>query len=84
MSISHGPEPTPPQPDTFEQAKEAAQKDYARLLRGHELTWSVDLSMSVLWRCSCSPEKARNAAAADSHILTVIRSTRGPVRAPRK
>ena len=83
MSIAGQP-PTPQRPDTWADAVEAAQQDYARLTRGHEFSWSVDLSMGVLWRCSCSPDKPRNSGAADVHILTAIRSERGPVRAPRK
>ena len=84
MAAIPGPTPQPHRPDTWADAVEAAHQDYARLTRGHEFSWSIDLSMGVVWRCGCSPEKARNAAAADTHILTAVRAARGPVRAPKK
>ena len=84
MAASLGPTPQPPQPDSFQQAVQDAQKDYARLTHAHDIAWAVDLSMTVKFRCSCSADKERNAEAMVTHILTSIRNARGPVRAPRK
>lgn len=85
MSISYGP-PTPPQPrdQSFAEAVDLAQKDYARLLHLHSPVWSLDLAGEVRWRCDCSPDVPRNSAALDKHILTEVRRARGPVRPPKR
>ena len=74
-------QPPPFQPDkTFNSAIEEAQRDYARLLLGHSPSWSVNLSGSLIWRCSCTETVPRNTAAMETHILTAIKNARGPVR----
>jgi hypothetical protein len=81
VSVSYG----PPQHDrSFGDAVEDAHKDYARLTHIHEFSWSVDLSGTVIWRCACSSSVPRNAASADTHILTEVRKARGPVRPPKR
>lgn len=81
MSIDSGPSP---QPDSFKEAVKLAQRDFARLLHIHSPSWSLDLSGAVEWRCDCSPDVPRNAAALDRHILSEVRRARGPVRAPKR
>ena len=82
--MSLGPTPPPPDDRSFREALDLAQKDYARLLHAHSPTWSLDLTGCVRWTCSCSEGTPRNAAALDSHILTVVRKVRGPIREPKR
>jgi hypothetical protein len=77
--------PTPqPRDLAFSEAVDLAQRDYARLLHMHSPSWSLDLAGEVVWRCECSRDVPRNAAALDKHILTEVRRARGPVRGPTK
>jgi hypothetical protein len=71
-------------PDTFSEALEVAQRDYARLLYEHAPTWSLDLSGAVVWTCCCGSPGPRNAAANDQHIKESVRKARGPVRPPKR
>lgn len=73
--------PTSPQPDlTYGQAIELAQRDYARIMHVHDVSWQTDLACStVFFRCSCD-DAARNPEAMRQHILTAVRKARGPVR----
>ena len=83
MTASTGPQQAP-QPDSFAGAVERAQRDYARLLYVHAPTWSIDLTGTVAWTCSCTSPGPRNAEANDRHIKEAVRKARGPIRAPRK
>jgi hypothetical protein len=85
MTAIYGPPPPPPDADqSFGQAIEEANKDYARLTYAHDFSWTVDLTGSVIWRCSCKPSEAHNSMSANAHILKEIRKLRGPVRPPQK
>jgi hypothetical protein len=87
MTAIYGPKSEPPPPDadhSFGQAVDEAQKDYARLTYAHDFSWTVDLTGSVIWRCSCKPSEAHNSMTANAHILKEIRKARGPVRPPQK
>lgn len=67
---------------SMEQAVEQAQRDYARLLHIHDVSWETDLAASVVFRCTCSPGVSRSSSAIEAHIKTEIRRARGPVRPP--
>ena len=84
MTAIHGPSESDPNDLTINQAIEAAQRDYARLLHAHSPSWSIDLTGHVRWTCSCSESSPRNAVALDTHILSEVKKARGPVRGPMK
>ena len=74
----------PLSPDTFTEAVDRAQRDYARLLYVHSPTWSLNLHGAVEWTCGCASPGPRNAEQNDRHLLEAVRKARGPVRPPRK
>ena len=82
MTLNQGLPPSPS--DSFTAAVERAQQDYARLLYIHAPTWSIDLTGTVNWTCSCPSPGPRNAEANDRHIREAVRKARGPVRPPQK
>jgi hypothetical protein len=81
MTANYGP---PDTDHTFAQAVDLTSKDLARLQHVHTATWSVDLSLTVIWRCECSPGVPRTQKAIDNHIIAEIRKARGPARGPQK
>jgi hypothetical protein len=83
MTIHSGPTPQP-HDLTYGEAVHEARQDFGRLRHLHSPDWSLDLAGAVEWRCACSPDVPRNAAALDRHILTEVKRARGPVRPPTK
>ena len=70
--------------DTFTEAVDRAQRDYARLLYEHAPTWSIDLTGTFCWTCSCASPGPRNAEALERHLKEAVRKARGPVRPPKR
>jgi hypothetical protein len=74
-----------PGPDrTFSAALDEANRDWHALSQSHHPTWTLDYHGMVVWWCSCPKSGPYNSKALDSHILTVTREARGPVRPPKK
>jgi hypothetical protein len=77
VSVSNGPEH--PQPDfTYDAALKQAQRDYARLMHLHDLSWRVDVACKRVYvHCSCD-DMPRTPSAVVDHILASVKSARGP------
>lgn len=70
----------PPETDrTLKDAEEDARRDFARLAHGHIVSWSIDIFRgTVRYTCSCSSPGPRDAQQLDQHLLSAVRSARGP------
>ena len=77
MTVSNGPEH--PQPDlSYDAALKQAQRDYARLMHLHDLSWRVDVDCTKLFvYCSCD-DIPRSPQAMQNHILDAVKQARGP------